>query len=148
MNTIKLLALLMAFLVIISSSVLSCAHKELSDNKAEKWLLQFIGETKGTVDLSLKRKQIANDTYSVAGSFQGMVSDHLGGDGRIECTLSGHLSGNAFQVRISGTGNMARTVDLNGVMRGKIDQFHGSGSYIVMHQEGSSKGTWVMKIIQ
>ena len=103
---------------------LACAAKEpivISDTEVEIWELQFTGETKGTVKMTLRRKKIEKDDYSIEGKIAESLQDHKAGPGDADYTLEGKIEKDNFRACFSGPSYMAVGAGIvHGRMKGTI----------------------------
>jgi hypothetical protein len=126
----------------------ACKHKgpvDRPDSGMEVWELRVKGETEATYRMLLKRVRVEKDVWSIKGDFSGIAEDHIGGRGMVKCSFHGKIEGNVLKADFMGHGDMAVSLHLSGSLWGTLYDSRGSGGWKVSHQEGQSKGQWVMK---
>jgi hypothetical protein len=128
-----------------------CDHKELNepgDIEVEIWELQLTGQTVGTLKLTLYRTKMNEDAFYVTGEMSGAIRDHRGGLGEADYKLKGKIKKNIFSVSINGDSEMAEGPSVvYGSMKGSFADSHGSGTWHVAHNRGTSSGEYTMKKI-
>ena len=136
-------------LVFTTSYLFSCAHGDRidpGDPGAEIWELQLTGQTQGTLSMLIKRTNIQNDIYGIAGKFYGKIHDHIGGKGEADYKLEGRIEGDFFNASFTGYSEMAEGPSyVSGNFSGTIFESQGSGTWRALHALGPSTGKYTMK---
>jgi hypothetical protein len=134
------------------SYLFSCAHGnqvDPEDPEIEIWELQLTGQTQGTLYMLIKRTEIENGIYGIAGKFYGKINDHIGGRGEADYKLEGKIEGDSFKASFSGHSEMAEgPSSVDGRMNGTISESQGSGTWSALHALGPSNGRYMMKKIR
>ncbi len=141
--------LILYFVFVFLLSLLSCADMAPSVAKnaeAEIWQLEFSGQTRGNLEMTLNRIEIIKDAYSVSGKIVGEIEDHLGGSGIADFTLEGSIKDGVLKSSLNGHAAVAEGLSpTNGTLQGDLSDVEGSGTWTIMHTLGSSSGNYTMK---
>ena len=140
---------LVFFLFILTlTSFFACAHQQTIDPKdtnVEVWEIKFSGQTKGKLEMLMKRTEIGKDTYSVMGKISGPIDDHRGGSGEAKFKFNGKIENKVFSARLGGRADAAEgPSSINGKMKGSFELVQGTGQWTIFHALGSSSGKYVM----
>ena len=130
------------------TSFFACAHQQSidpNDTNVEVWKIKFSGQTKGNLEMVMKRVPIGNDTYSVFGKISGPIDDHRGGYGEAKFNFNGKIEKKVFSARLGGRADAAEgPSSINGKMKGNFELVQGTGQWTIFHALGSSSGKYVM----
>ena len=152
MASLKLKVIVMFFSVLALNHLFACEHKELAETEntqVELWELQLTGGTQGNLNMIIKRTNIENDTYAIAGKLYGKIEDHIGGTGEADYKLEGKIKRDVFKASFGGHFDMAEGPShVSGHMTGTVFKSLGSGTWNAIHSLGSSAGKYTMKKIK
>lgn len=141
--------LIVCFCIIVSLNALGCANMAPSvakDAETEIWQLEFSGQTRGNLELTLHRVETQMGVYSVSGTLVGEVEDHLGGSGEADFALKGIIKDGVLKSSLNGSAAVAEGLSsTDGTLQGTISDLEGSGTWTIMHTLGSSSGNYTMK---
>lgn len=137
------------FLVFFALTYLfSCAHQQPIDTKdkdVEVWEIKFSGQTKGKLELLMKRVEIGEGMYSILGKISGPINDHRAGPGEVDFKFKGKIENKVFSVKLGGHSETAAgPSSIFGKMNGTVEMLQGSGQWAISHALGSSTGKYAM----
>ncbi len=142
-------SLILCFVFIVSLSLLDCANMAPDATTGavpEFWELEFTGQARGNLRMTLRRVEIEKGVYSVSGNIVGEIVDHLGGPGEADFSLNGSIKDGVLESNLNGHAAVAEGLSsTNGTFKGNLSDFEGSGSWTIMHTLGSSSGNYTMK---
>ena len=126
----------------------ACAHQQPIDPKdtdVEVWELILSGQAEGKLKMLMRRVEIGEGMYSIAGKISGMIDDHRAGFGEADFKFKGKIENKVFSVNLGGRSDMAEgPSSIVGKMNGTVEMLKGSGHWAVSHALGSSTGKYVM----
>ena len=82
-------------LVFVMSFFFACRYKAPSDavdGKFEIWEIELAGNTKGKLTMTLGRKKIGEDKYSISGKMSGTIKDYRWGIGDADYKFKGKIN--------------------------------------------------------
>ena len=141
----SMVVFLFVFMLVFPAACTNKGPFHRPDPIMEVWELKVEGETVATYRMLLKRVSVEKGVWSISGEFSGLADDHIGGRGMVKCTFHGKIEGHILKADFTGQGDMALPLTLSGILWGHLDDSNGSGEWKVSHEEGQSKGKWVMK---